>query len=301
MLRTPLFQRIALGAPALTSALACALACVIALGAPASAAAQTKAKKPVAERNTSVPGGLVRWSGPETRSCRMGGKRSWKPIEDTCYYPIDILQKPGVITVTRVGAKSSESAKVQVDAFDYGTQEVELADIPQRDPSGADQRRIAREGHLLAKVWERREGPPQFTLPIGPPTKPLPAGKAFGVNRVFNGKPASQPHMGIDFLAGPGTPVLAVADGTVALAMDLFNPGNAVFVDHGDGLVTESFHLSEITVKAGDAVKKGDTLGKVGTTGRSTGPHLFFGVRWHGARINPKLLLDDPARIESIK
>jgi hypothetical protein len=249
---------------------------------------------------SAIPGGIVRWSETGTRSCRMG-KRSWPALGETCYYPIDIMQKPGVITVTRVGAGKSESAKVQVDAFDYGVQEVELPDIPQRDPSPADLKRVAREGQLLAKLWQRREGPRQFTLPLGPPAKPLPTGKAFGAGRVFNGKPASQPHMGTDYPIGPGNPIIAVADGTVALAEDLFNPGNAVFIDHGDGLISESFHLSEMSVKAGDMVKKGDVIGKVGSTGRSTGPHLFFGVRWHGARINPRFLLEDPSRITPVR
>ena len=249
---------------------------------------------------SAIPGGIVRWSEPGTRSCRMG-KRSWAPVDGTCYYPIDIMTRPGVITVTRVGAGKSESAKVRVEPFDYGTQEVELPDIPQRDPSPADLKRVAREGQVLAKLWQRRAGPPQFTLPLGAPAKPLPPGKAFGVSRVFNGKAASQPHMGIDYPIGPGVPILAVADGTVGLAQDLFNPGNAVFVDHGDGLISESFHLSEMSVKTGDTVKKGDVIGKVGTTGRSTGAHLFFGVRWHGARINPRFLLEDPVKIDSVR
>jgi murein DD-endopeptidase MepM/ murein hydrolase activator NlpD len=128
----------------------------------------------------------------------------------------------------------------------------------------------------------------------------MPSGKAFGVNRVFDGKPAGQPHMGTDYAAGSGTAVLAVADGTVALAQDLFFPGNAVFIDHGDGLISMSFHLSDISVQPGQIVRKGETLGKVGTTGRSTGPHLFFGVRWHDARINPTFLLEDPAKIPAV-
>lgn len=79
-----------------------------------------------------------------------------------------------------------------------------------------------------------------------------------------------------------------------------FFAGNAVFVDHGDGLVSMYFHLSEIDVKAGQKIKKGQTLGQVGSTGRSTGAHLFFGVRWHNARINPELLLGDPAEIPAV-
>ena len=264
------------------------------------APAKTGATRAPVITTAAAQGSVLRWSAPGTRNCREG-KRSWKPLGETCYFPIDVLQRPGVITVTRVGDRSSESARVTVEDFDYGTQEVELPDIPQRDPSAADQKRSAREGVLLGKVFQHREAEPQFTLPLGPPVKPMPAGKAFGVNRVFNGKPAQQPHMGIDYAAGPGTPVLAVADGKVALAQDLFFPGNAVLVDHGDGLISMAFHLSEIDVRAGDAVTKGQVLGKVGTTGRSTGPHLFFGIRWHGARINPRWVLDDPAKIPPIR
>ncbi len=103
-----------------------------------------------------------------------------------------------------------------------------------------------------------------------------------------------------DYSTPEGTRVLAVADGTVVMAEDLFFPGNAVFIDHGDGHISMYFHLSEIGVKAEQQVSKGDTLGLVGTTGRSTGTHLFFGIRWHGARINPQFLLEDPAKIPAV-
>jgi hypothetical protein len=68
----------------------------------------------------------------------------------------------------------------------------------------------------------------------------------------------------------------------------------------GDNLITMYFYLSEIKVTTGQEVKKGDIIGLVGTTGRSTGPHLFFGIRWHNARINPQFLLDDPAKIPAV-
>ncbi len=76
----------------------------------------------------------------------------------------------------------------------------------------------------------------------------------------------------------------------------MFFEGNAVFIDHGDGLISMYFHLSDIKVQAGQEVKKGDTLGREGSTGRATGPHLWFGVRWHDARINPKFLLEAPGQ-----
>jgi murein DD-endopeptidase MepM/ murein hydrolase activator NlpD len=247
----------------------------------------------------AAPGTVVRWSVPGTKRCMMGA-RSWAPLGDTCYFPIDVEHKPGVVIVARLGAKRSERARVSVEPRSYGTQAIELPDIPQANPSPADLRRNERERVLLAKVFNRKEGPPRFDLPLGKPANPLPEGKSFGVDRVFNGKRAAQPHMGSDYPVPASTPVLAAADGTVVLAQDLFYPGNAVLIDHGDGLISMYFHLSDINVEPGQEVAKGEAIGKVGTTGRSTGPHLFFAVRWHNARIDPRFLLEDPARIPAL-
>ena len=126
-------------------------------------------------------------------------------------------------------------------------------------------------------------------------------GKSFGVKRIFNGKVAEHVHTGSDYDSPVGSPILAVAAGTVVLAKEMFFEGNAVFIDHGDGLISMYFHLSEIKVQAGQVVKKGETLGREGGTGRATGPHLWFGVRWHDARIDPKFLLEEPGRIPAVK
>lgn len=276
-------------------AAAAALAC---LASSSVQAAETKARNvPVAL--SVAPGTVVRWSVPGTTRCRMSA-RSWVPLGDTCYFPIDVEHKPGVIAVSRQGQGHSETARIVVEPRNYGTQEVELPDIPQANPSPADLKRNERERVLQAKIFSRKESAATFTLPLGKPANPLPEGKSFGVDRVFNGKPAAQPHMGSDYPVPASAPVLAVADGTVVLAQDLFYPGNAVFIDHGDGLITMYFHLSEIGVQAGQDVRKGDRLGRVGTTGRSTAPHLFFGVRWHDARIDPRFVLEDPARIPAL-
>ncbi len=88
-----------------------------------------------------------------------------------------------------------------------------------------------------------------------------------------------------------GTPVLAVADGRVVLAEEHYFAGKSVYVDHGGGLLSMSFHLSEILVEEGSEVKRGQPLGEVGATGRVTGPHLHFGLRWHGARVDPERLI----------
>jgi hypothetical protein len=248
---------------------------------------------------SAAPGTLVRWAAPGAKRCGMKG-RSWAALEGTCYYPIDLLEKPGSITIAISGSGPKKLARISVEPNDYGTEEVTLPDIPQANPSREDLKRDASDRALLSKVWIRKEGLAKFTLPLGAPARPLPQGKSFGVKRVYNGRIAAQPHMGSDYDVPVGTPVLAVADGTVVFAKDMFFEGNAVFIDHGDGLISMCFHLSELKVQAGQEVKKGETLGRVGATGRATGPHLWFGVRWHDARINPQFVLEDPGKIPAV-
>ncbi len=247
----------------------------------------------------AAPGTLVRWSAPGTSRCSMKG-RSWAALHGVCYYPVDLEQPPTRIRIARFSAGRSHSAVIVVEPHDYGTEEITLPDIPQANPSPADLKRDFRDRALLARAFNRKEGPAQFTLPLGTPAKPLPEGKSFGVHRVFNGKPAPQLHTGIDYRTPQGSPIVAVADGTVAIAKDMFYEGNAVFIDHGDGLFSMYFHLSDIKVEPGQRVAKGHLLGHVGSTGRATGPHLFFGVRWHNARIDPALLLGEPGKIPSV-
>ncbi len=174
-----------------------------------------------------------------------------------------------------------------------------MGDTPQADPTKAEMKRAVREEAKVARIFTRKDGPARFKLPLDAPAKPLPEGRDFGSKRIFNDTPAGQPHMGADYTIVQGTPVRSVADGTVALAENEFFAGNAVYIDHGDGLVSMYFHLSKIKVKTGQKIAKGQELGLVGSTGRSTGAHLFFGVRWHDARIDPELLLTEPRRFRS--
>ncbi len=248
---------------------------------------------------SAAPGTLVRWAAPGATRCSMT-TRSWAALEGTCYYPIDLSEKPGPIRIAILGSGPKQFARISVKPYDYGTEEITLPDIPQANPSREDLNRDAVDQRLLSRIWARKEGPAQFTLPLGEPVTPMSVGKSFGVKRVYNGKLAEQAHMGSDYDSPVGSPILAVAAGTVVLAKDMFFEGNAVFIDHGDGLISMYFHLSEIKVEVGQKVKKGETVGREGATGRATGPHLWFGVRWHDARINPKCLLEEPSRIPSV-
>jgi murein DD-endopeptidase MepM/ murein hydrolase activator NlpD len=121
----------------------------------------------------------------------------------------------------------------------------------------------------------------KFVLPL----KGVSTGGNFGRRRVLNGE-ARSPHAGVDFPAAAGTPVYAAQSGEVVLAENLYYSGNTVVIDHGFGIYTLYAHLSEIGVHAGDPVEASAEIGKVGATGRVTGPHLHWGLTINHARVN---------------
>ena len=111
----------------------------------------------------------------------------------------------------------------------------------------------------------------------------------FGRQRIYQGEPGSY-HSGIDIAPGNGVPYVAPADGVVVLARTGFSlEGGLIIIDHGGGLNSAFLHSSKILVEEGDAVKQGQTIGHVGSTGRSTGPHLHWSLKWNDARLDPLL------------
>jgi murein DD-endopeptidase MepM/ murein hydrolase activator NlpD len=237
------------------------------------------------------PGSIVRWPGEGIVECRQGARPS-APIDGACYFPIDLLAT-GKVEVELRTAAGVERRSLAIASYPYPTESLTGVEEKYVSPPAGELARIEREQQETAAVF-RRDTLRNFQLPLGAPLARLPEGGRFGSRRIFNGEPRS-PHGGTDFKAAPGTVVFAAADGVVALAAGQYFAGNAVYIDHGDGLVTMSFHLTEILVKNGDPVRRGQPIGKVGATGRVTGPHLHFGARWRGAKVDPQLLLADPA------
>jgi murein DD-endopeptidase MepM/ murein hydrolase activator NlpD len=161
--------------------------------------------------------------------------------------------------------------------------------------------RARREASLLERLFKtitRRAWDRPFGLPLtSPPTR------NFGSRSVFNAQPRN-PHAGIDFNSPIGMVVTAPAAGSVVLATDLFFTGNTIIVDHGAGLYSLLAHLSSMTVALGDVVHRGTKLGHVGATGRATGPHLHWGVRLNGARVDPLSLMvatEDRSKPRAVK
>lgn len=151
-------------------------------------------------------------------------------------------------------------------------------------------KRIEEESKLKAKVFAASAAEPLWKGNFHAPV-PAHATDSFGTRRMFNGKLASV-HKGAHFHAASGTPVHASNSGVVVLARALYYEGNCVAIDHGLGLYTISMHFSRIDVKEGQHVVAGDQLGLSGATGRVTGPHLHWAVRWEGAYLDPVKLLN---------
>jgi murein DD-endopeptidase MepM/ murein hydrolase activator NlpD len=245
------------------------------------------------EPPTAVPGAVVRWPGAELSDCSIG-ERHWAPLDGACWYPID-LEAQGELELVRRSSGGVASRSVKIGSYPYATEELTVEEKYVAPPKAALER-IEREKARVAKLWVLAT-PRRFALPLSAPLAALPTAGRFGSRRVFNKEPRS-PHSGADFSAKAGTTVFAPADGTVALAEEQYFAGNAVYLDHGDGLISMAFHLSEIGVANGDEVKRGQPIGKVGATGRVTGPHLHFALRWHGARVDPDLLLGRAEPVE---
>ena len=151
--------------------------------------------------------------------------------------------------------------------------------------------RIRREAALKAEGFASRIDADHFRDGFDWPLETWRVTSRWGSQRVLNGTPA-RPHFGIDLAAPQGSPIRAPAPGRVTLAQpDLHFEGGLVLIDHGQGLITAYLHQSQIEVTAGQDLRRGDRIGRVGMTGRATGPHLCWRMKWRDRNLDPSLLV----------
>ncbi|OYT90432.1 MAG: peptidase M23 [Burkholderiales bacterium PBB3] len=253
--------------------------------------------------NAAVPGGIARLPlGPDaTRPVVtlrdgsddvpvlvLGDERGW-----TALVGIALATVPGPAQVTVQRAAGTQSLPFTVRPKQYLVQKLKVAP-GQVNLSKDDTARADKERAHLAKVIATYSEPLPHTTAAGALQMRAPVAgprsSSFGLRRVFNGEVRS-PHSGMDIAAALGTPVLAPMQGRVIDTGNYFFAGNAVWLDHGGGLISMMGHLSAIDAKPGDLVQTGDRLGAVGATGRATGPHLHWGVLLNRCMVDPALFL----------
>lgn len=251
---------------------------------------------PFPPRDLPVPGGVARvrlGKSENPPQVRLGGERV-------------LVVREGAEWVALVGLALGvkPGAKVELDVlpFDGGQEKLVIVvgkkqyasqhlTVPpgQVELSPVDLARHDRERLRLVDVLRTFSSDPPATTAMVPPTAG-PRSRSFGMRRFFNGHPRN-PHNGMDIAAPVGTPVITACSGKVIDTGDYFFSGNQVVVDHGQGLLTLYAHLSAIDVEADEVVRSGMPIGKVGATGRVTGPHLHFSVFLNTVAVDPALFL----------
>lgn len=242
--------------------------------------------------NKPVPGGVAVidiGNDPSAPKARYDGKPVLVVREDDQRW-IAIV---GIPLAVKAGQQSldvnGQTHSFRVEARTYREQHITLKNQRQVNPNPDDLKRIERELDEQTRAYrqfsQRQPSNLLFDRPVnGPLSSP------FGLRRFFNGEERN-PHSGLDFAAKTGTPIKTPAAGKVILTGNYFFNGNTVFVDHGQGLISMFCHLSQIDVKVGDELSRGAVLGKVGSTGRATGPHLHWNVSLNDARIDPSIFI----------
>jgi murein DD-endopeptidase MepM/ murein hydrolase activator NlpD len=226
------------------------------------------------------------WEGGSTGAARRGTNK----YQREALLGVDLEKAPGeyefsVSATTENGEHAECTATLPVRAGKFATESLTVQKQFVEPNEEQAQRAVAEQEKLRQifdhttpeKLWHG-----SFRLPLTGGVR----GTNFGKRRILNGQPRS-PHTGADFPAPTGTPIHATQSGRVVLAQELYFSGNTVIIDHGLGVYSLYGHLSATDVAVGDAVKAGAVIGKVGATGRVTGPHLHWGVTVNKARVNP--------------
>ena len=242
--------------------------------------------------NKPVPGGVAvvpLGDGPQRPQARYQGKPVLVVKEDgkrwIAVVGIPLSVKPGRQSLEADGRELSFT----VGSKRYKEQHITLKNKEQVNPSPANLRRIEREMEEQTRAYRTfSPGTPSNLLFDKPVNGPL--SSRFGVRRFFNGEERN-PHAGLDFAVPAGTPIKSPAAGKVILIGDYFFNGKTVFVDHGQGLISMFCHLSKVEARFGQQLPRGGVIGRVGATGRATGPHMHWNVSLNDARVDPAIFI----------
>ncbi|MBD9499555.1 peptidoglycan DD-metalloendopeptidase family protein [Pseudomonas sp. BGr12] len=202
---------------------------------------------------------------------------------------IPLTAKAGNQQIVVKQAGASRNLGFNVGSKHYKEQRITLKNTRQVNPLPEDLKRINRElAEQTAAYRSFSPGTPSNLVLDKPVNGPL--SSPFGLRRFFNGEERN-PHSGLDFAVPAGTPIKSPAAGKVILIGNYFFNGNTVFVDHGQGFISMFCHMSKIDVRVGDAVPRGGVVGRVGATGRATGPHMHWNVSLNDARVDPAIFI----------
>jgi len=262
----------------------CLLALVVALWGWAAAAEGLRLEGEL------VQGGLVRGVVPPGSEVWFAGRRLRADPDGGFLIGFD-RDEPGARELIVRHPDGSETVRqLSIAARDYVVERIDGLPPGQVSPSAEDLVRIEAEARLIAAARQRDSAAPGVAAAFVWPVTGRISG-VFGSQRILNGEPR-RPHRGVDVAAPSGRPVGAMADGVVSLAVPaMYFIGATVMIDHGHGLHSVYAHLSAIDVAVGQAVQRGATIGRIGATGRATGPHLHWGVFWFERALDPALLV----------
>jgi murein DD-endopeptidase MepM/ murein hydrolase activator NlpD len=197
---------------------------------------------------------------------------------------IDLDAKPGTYSIAVGAGDEQVTRELRVRPKAFPTRRLKVdPDFVTPPPSALEQ--IERDAKLLEATWRSSAAQRLWSSPFVAPVDE-PANSSFGTRSIFNGQPRNA-HGGADFPSAAGTPIHAPNAGKVLVARDLYYAGNTVIIDHGLGVFSMLAHLSAFDVHEGDFVKRSDVVGRVGATGRVTGPHLHWALRVNGSRVDP--------------
>ena len=241
--------------------------------------------------NKPVPGGVAvieLGTGAQAPKASFQGKPvmvikeqdTWRAIVG-----IPLTVKPGIEQISTGG----RDLNFTVGTKKYPEQRITLKNQRQVNPNLNDIKRIDNELAIQIKAYRTFSPNTPSNLLLDKPVNG-PLSSKFGVRRFFNGEERN-PHAGLDFAVPAGTPIKTPAAGKVILIGNYFFNGNTVFVDHGQGFISMFCHMSKVDTKVGQQLARGDVVGKVGSTGRATGPHMHWNVSLNDARVDPAIFI----------